>query len=305
MLFKALASGAFASLVAAQPSTRWELLRPGDARPAHAANLSACTIISPLAALDSEGNITYGALFLSVAGDSAVTLDGARIGVLFNTVAGVTLRAGQDSLRIGVRRSVPARAFLASMARPNVSRVSVYLRFTDGQSAKIDIPLTGFSAARRSATSCIAAQAGAVGNSPRSSTFPSMAAFLGSEVVRRNGLSRTVGWPLRDGLANNTIKTDREPAMTLELSTRADRVMGFGFMIIGSRRPDADQLVIINQVLGQLGGSVGQASASVRVADFATAYSAIADAPVRRLGRLRLRSGSVGGDAVLSVTIEP
>lgn len=305
MHFGTLVSGAFAALVAVQPSARWELVRPGDARAAHTANLPACTIISPLAALDSEGNLTYGALFLAVTGDSAISLDGARIGVLFNTVAGVTLRAGQDTLRIGVRRSVPARAFLSAMARPDVPRVSAYLRFTDGQSAKIDVSLTGFSAARRSAASCDASQTTSAGSSARSSTLPSLATFLQSDAARRNGLARTGGWPLRDGLTNNTIKTDREPAMTLELSTRNEHIVRFGFMILGSRSPDADQLAIINQVLGTLGGTVGQANASVRTSDFATAYSAIADAPVRRLGRLRLRSGSIGGDAVLSVTIEP
>ena len=76
-------------------------------------------------------------------------------------------------------------------------------------------------------------------------------------------------------------------------------------MVLGSRRPSVNQVAMMNDILRYAGTALGEAAASVRSADFWTSYSQITEAPMRHVGRLTLRTGSVGGDAILTVDIRP
>jgi hypothetical protein len=105
---------------------------------------------------------------------------------------------------------------------------------------------------------------------------------------------------------NNSLKSLSEPDLSIEMSTRGDAIAHLGLMVQGSARPDVEQLAIMNDILGYISDRMGvREQIRVTSSQFSHSYSAIREAPVRRVGPLLLRMGSVAGDAILSVDLVP
>lgn len=284
----------------------WRMIRAGGAVAIGTTLANTCDLLSPVTLLDKEGDPQYGGLFLVIKGDSAIAVDGSGVAVLFRTVGGVVLYSGADSVKINVGEPVQAREFLTRLSKKPPSRLVTYLRYTDGQSSKLNFSMAGFDGARSGRKACETAGRPTPQANPPAGKTLSLKAFLQSEVAKTNSIRVNGGWALKGGLYNNSLQTPREPEVMFEMSTRGDHVVHFGLMVTGSRRPDEDQLSLMNEILRYVTTALATgATPQVRLEDFSSSYNQIREAQPRRKGGLVLRTGSVGGDAILSVDIGP
>lgn len=289
-------------VLSAQSGSGWRLAGGPQDGPTGAVKLQPCSVVSPITTLDKDGDPTYGALFLVVTDNSALSMDGSRIGAYFNGLLDVTVRVGSDSQKIGVRKPVEAKGLLAKMEVPEATSVSAFVRFKE-ETYKHRFSLAGFRTARAAAAKCLSASASASFTQNVKGSF-TLEAFLQSPIARKYGISKAQGWPVSDGVFNNKLKAAQEPELSIDMGTRNGQVVGFGIVVPGAKRPDSEQIALVNDILGWASATLGGAAPSLRPADFAKELSVISDAPPRQFGRLRLRSGWVL-EPVLSVEIRP
>jgi hypothetical protein len=263
-----------------------------------------CDLLSPVSLIDDSGDPKYGGIFVVIKGDSAIAVGGSDVRVLLQGVAKFVLYAAADSVQVGVNSSAAARKFLKELAVTPPKHLVTYLRYTDGQASKLNFPMAGFGKALAAQKSC--GSQPSYGSSSQGTTGKSFSLknFLKSDVAKAYGVTPGDGWVLSDGSYNNELTVPREPELSFEMSTREDRIISFSFMTVGSRRPDEDQLALMNAVMSYSAKQLGTKSPPLlSVSDFSRHYHQIDEAEVRRSGHLEVRTGSVGPDAVLSVGI--
>jgi hypothetical protein len=200
MIFGSFGHALLLLAMAGTPSdSSWRLLRTVQEFPAGAAGASPCALVSPPTPLDKDGEPSYGSFFLVVTGNSTLSLDASNVGLFFNGVSSVVLRAGSDSQTVAVRRPVEARPFLEKLAKPSVDRVAALVQFAAGDPARINFSLKGFAAARAAAAKCLSASASPAVAQPGKGTNFSLASFLQSPIAKKYGIAKSDGWPLKDG----------------------------------------------------------------------------------------------------------
>lgn len=146
-------------------------------------------------------------------------------------------------------------------------------------------------------------QSPSIKNKPQASL--GIDSFLSSPFATKYGIKQDDGWPLKNGLYNNSLSISSISNVMLEASTKNSIIKHFGITFFETTTLSDEKLSMVTELISTLAPGDSQKTNIKNdiKKSIATRVSQINHSKPRKYGDITVYTANVGGDAVVSIDI--